>query len=254
MPYCTACGQGTSEPGALCTHCGGPLADSAAPLGTPEASGLPGIFWAMAAVLLLVIVAVVASSINSRPSDPSRPQFSSPAEASAYLKAQAAAKFAAMAPAEHLATARSLVVPTATTAALAEAEHQLSAIPATAPETAEAKQLTKQIESLRAAISERQRKQQIAQAQNLAKQLEQNRVAVAQEIDDYLLRSGIESRTEATGPQHRRLIVHDVLAGRVRARAIGQADLTDKLRLLGFEKLVYTNDYDTTFTWDLTKR
>jgi len=81
---------------------------------------------------------------------------------------------------------------------------------------------------------------------------EQGRKTYAELVDTTLLDSGIESRTVATGPAHSTLIIHDALAGRVRARAV--SNLVDAARGFGFKKLVYTNDYETTFVWDLTKK
>lgn len=80
------------------------------------------------------------------------------------------------------------------------------------------------------------------------------RKAAAKVLDDRLLEAGVESRTEVQGPDATKLVIHSALASRVSSRVISQnGTLLDELRELKFKKLIYTDDYDETFTWDLNK-
>ncbi len=86
------------------------------------------------------------------------------------------------------------------------------------------------------------------------------RKAYAKVIDQQLTEAGIESKTYTDGGQAKTMVIEDVLAGRVRANAIGKnSQMFDQLRALGFTKLIYTDGYETLdthqgFTWDLRKK
>jgi predicted RNA-binding Zn-ribbon protein involved in translation (DUF1610 family) len=83
----------------------------------------------------------------------------------------------------------------------------------------------------------------------------EDRIITAQLLDQLFLHAGIESTTVATGPAHTTLHITDILAGRVRAQSMQENIPWDKLRALGFRKVVYTNglnDMDNVmFTWRL---
>ncbi|MGH9685308.1 MAG: hypothetical protein ACRD4S_17060 [Candidatus Acidiferrales bacterium] len=94
-------------------------------------------------------------------------------------------------------------------------------------------------------------------AQALRGRMISMRKAAAAKIDSTLLDGGIESTTLVAGPDDTTLIIEDALAGRVRAKQIGDSAIVAELQALGFKKLIYTNDeideLAETFTWDLTK-
>ncbi|MGE0404788.1 MAG: hypothetical protein AB7O65_00700 [Candidatus Korobacteraceae bacterium] len=168
-------------------------------------------------------------------------------------KRQAEERFAAMSAGDHLTTAQEDLTKNSGTLHFREAERHLSAIPENAPEAIKAKELYAEIAKLRRSAEQKQKAKAKAEAVRLEEELEVKRMLTARQIDDYFLKNGIESRTVARGHGYRELVIHDVLAGRVRARAITEGDLMPMLKLLGFYKLTYTDDYETTFTWDLTK-
>jgi hypothetical protein len=76
----------------------------------------------------------------------------------------------------------------------------------------------------------------------------------AKVIDKQLLESGIESTTTTSGTKATILVINDPLAGRVREHTLSSnGKLFEQLRALHFQKLRYTNGFDETFVWDLTK-
>lgn len=80
------------------------------------------------------------------------------------------------------------------------------------------------------------------------------RKAYAKVIDLQLLDMSIESNTRTDGPQATTLVIHDALAGRVRAHQLAQnAQLFEQLRALKFKKLVYTDGEDSDFSWNLER-
>jgi hypothetical protein len=77
------------------------------------------------------------------------------------------------------------------------------------------------------------------------------RKAYAKKLDSQLLDMKIESRTVTTGVKADTLVIEDALAGRVRAREIGQnAVLRAEMIALGFRELKYTNG-DESWHWNL---
>jgi hypothetical protein len=83
------------------------------------------------------------------------------------------------------------------------------------------------------------------------------RRAYAKVIDQQMLDKGIESKTFATGPQAKTLVIEDALAGRVRENEIGKnSQLFQNLHDLGFTHLRYQNGFegDLSFgvTWTIT--
>lgn len=88
----------------------------------------------------------------------------------------------------------------------------------------------------------------------------QSRKAYAAQLDENLLSAGIESTTTTEGPEARTLLIRDVLAGRVRAKALGENLRWDLLERLGFKKVVYTSAAglccdagEIQFKWDVDK-
>jgi len=75
----------------------------------------------------------------------------------------------------------------------------------------------------------------------------------ANAFDNKLLTAGIESRTRTAGQLNTTLVIEDILAGRVRAKALGDNLPFTSLRLLGFKKVIYTNGLDdelgVSFSW-----
>jgi hypothetical protein len=66
--------------------------------------------------------------------------------------------------------------------------------------------------------------------------------AYAKVIGQQLIEAGIESKTYTNGAQAKTMVIEDVLAGRVRANAIGKnSQMFEQLRALGFTKLVHTD-------------
>lgn len=79
------------------------------------------------------------------------------------------------------------------------------------------------------------------------------RKAYAKKLDIQMLDMKIESRTVATGANADTLVIEDALAGRVRAREIGENyPLLAEMRMLGFKELKYTNG-DEAWHWNLKK-
>jgi hypothetical protein len=69
----------------------------------------------------------------------------------------------------------------------------------------------------------------------------EDRIVAAKLLDQLFLHAGVESTTLATGPAHTTLYIKDILAGRVRAQAMQENIPWDKLRGLGFRRVIYTN-------------
>lgn len=77
---------------------------------------------------------------------------------------------------------------------------------------------------------------ELAQAK---KAMHASRVNFAKRFDEKMLSAGIESQTFAEGPDATKLVISDVLAGRVRAKQLGDNLHFDALRALGFKTVVY---------------
>ena len=82
------------------------------------------------------------------------------------------------------------------------------------------------------------------------------RKGYAQSLDQHLLDIGIESNTYTVGSDAKKLVIRDVLAGRVRVNALSKnAEMFENLHRLGFTRLTYENGFEgaMSFTryWDL---
>lgn len=81
----------------------------------------------------------------------------------------------------------------------------------------------------------------------------QARKDYAKKIDQGFIDAGIESTTNTFGPADTTLVIHDVLAGRVRANIIGKSLDFELLKKLGFKEVVYNNgfidDLEVSFSW-----
>jgi hypothetical protein len=84
-------------------------------------------------------------------------------------------------------------------------------------------------------------------------EMKEARNTYAREFDQKLIEAGIESRTLAWGPDDTTLQITDALAGRVTANEFGKKLDFDRLRELGFKKVVLTNgfggDAGASFAW-----
>jgi hypothetical protein len=65
----------------------------------------------------------------------------------------------------------------------------------------------------------------------------------ASELDQHMIESGIESSTRASGPDFTTLRITYALAGRVMANELGNKIDFDKLKQLGFKKVILTNGF-----------
>ena len=82
----------------------------------------------------------------------------------------------------------------------------------------------------------------------LPKPTEMDRFRFAMQMDQFLIDKGIESTTTATGPEFTTLQITYALAGRVMANEFQKNFDFDRLKQLGFKKIVLTNG-DQSFMW-----
>jgi hypothetical protein len=79
----------------------------------------------------------------------------------------------------------------------------------------------------------------------------------AAKVDQRFIDAGIESTTNTGGTADTTLIIHDALAGRVRANIIGKSLNFPLLKEMGFKKVDYRNDFDGELffgiNWDVNK-
>ena len=71
----------------------------------------------------------------------------------------------------------------------------------------------------------------------------QARKDYAAKVDQGFIDAGIESTTNTGGPSDTTLVIHDALAGRVRANIIGKSLNFPLLKGMGFKKVDYRNDF-----------
>lgn len=199
----------------------------------------------LALVVPFVLIVVAGAFVSAREGAAQAAAKARSEQRAAERKAKAEAAWAAIPPEEHLAQAAKLLAGKPEEAQVKEARRHLGAIQKDTPEARKAASLQAQANAHQTRIRNEERKVEAA-AQTVARGI------FAKELENHYLDKGINADVTTSGPGKTSLRIKWALVSKVTAHQLGKnGDFWESMRKLGFKKVVMTDGYDESFSWNV---
>lgn len=253
---CKACNRPISPQARSCPNCGHPV-NPAESTSSPVATNTKVRSTPIALTIVVLGLIIVGIAKCSNDSNSVATSNAAPAQ-----QAQPAAKPTPQAAVERgrnmlkiLSMANS---PWPTAAWLQQTLDALHAVPASAPEYAAATNILADYaahgEDWKKAHDVAAAKQETAHQQAKKAAQEVLRIAYRRQLEDLMLSKGLNVDVTLAGKQNDRLTIKYVLASKVTAYQFSHSEFPNQWSDMGFSKVILTDGYNESYTWDFTAK